>query len=169
MRKFNFFVLLVLIFMGLSPSTVRAEMVSPYKMDFNKSISTASHDFKVASGWGHKVDSYYDDEEYETYYPSYTYSSTAGIGNSGALLIGDQESLGSGWSSGSSVDLLVTPQVTGNVSVYVKKAKNAGKIEFYTVTKSGSSYRTSGKLSVTLPTLSTDDYVKVSLPAQKDT
>ena len=109
MRKFNLLVLLILAFTGLSTSTALGETVSPYKVDFNKSISTSSHDFKVAAGWGHKVDSYYDDEEYETYYPTYTYSSTAGVGNSGALLIGDQESLGSGWSGGSSVDLLVTP------------------------------------------------------------
>lgn len=169
MRKFNLLVLLILAFTGLSTSTALGETVSPYKVDFNKSISTSSHDFKVAAGWGHKVDSYYDDEEYETYYPTYTYSSTAGVGNSGALLIGDQESLGSGWSGGSSVDLLVTPRLRGNVTVYVKKAKSAGKIEFYTVYKSGSSIHTNGKISVTLPTLSTDDYVKVSLPAQKGT
>ena len=63
----------------------RADVVDNYTMDFNKSISTSAHDFKVGSGWGHLVESYYDEDEYETVYVSYSYESSKGRNGSGAL------------------------------------------------------------------------------------
>ena len=143
-----------------------ADVVQNYTMDFNTSIDVTDHEFKAASGWGHIAESYYDDSEWETYWVTYTYSTTAGVGGSGALKVGSQ-SLGSWGNSQSVNDLIVTPAVTGTSSIYVKKAYSSGSISFFKVTKDA----TTGKfvkgedMSVTIPTLSTSEYVKVDLPA----
>lgn len=98
-----------------------ADVVQNYTMDFNTSIDVTDHEFKAASGWGHIAESYYDNEEWETYWVTYTYSTTAGVGGTGALKVGDQ-TIGS-WSNSQAVnDLLVTPAVTGTSSIYVKKS-----------------------------------------------
>ena len=58
----------------------RADIVQDYKMDFNESISTTAHDFKVGSGWGHIVEKYTVYSEYygsEDYYVNYSYSSSS--------------------------------------------------------------------------------------------
>lgn len=143
-----------------------ADVVQNYTMDFNTSIDVTDHEFKAASGWGHIAESYYDDEEWETYWVTYTYSATAGVGGTGALKVGDQ-TIGS-WSNSQAVnDLLVTPAVTGTSSIYVKKAYSSGSISFYKVTKDATTgkFVQGDKMSVTIPTLSTSEYVKVDIPA----
>lgn len=165
MRKLN--CLLATVMLLLWGSGAWADAVSNYKVDFNSAISTSAHDFKVASGWGHLVSSYWDEDEWETLYASYSYKAAGGVDDSGCLLVGPQTGLGSGWSTtGSTTDLLVTPQVTGASSIYVKKFKANGTVKFYTVTKSGTSYTRGSQISVTLPTLSEDEYVKVDIPEQ---
>ena len=145
-----------------------AEVVNDYKVDFNTAISTSAHDFAVATGWGHVVSNYFDEDEYETYYATYTYQAASGIDGSGALEVGDQTSYGSGWFRGSTTDLLVTPAVTGTSSIYVKKTKDPGAVEFYTVTKSGNSFTKGSKITLeTTPELSTEDFVKVEIPARE--
>lgn len=145
-----------------------AEVVNDYKVDFNTAISTSAHDFAVATGWGHVVDNYFDEYEYETYYATYTYQAASGIDGSGALVVGDQTSYGSGWFRGSTTDLLVTPAVTGTSSIYVKKTQKSGAVEFYTVTKSGNTYKKGTAITLeTTPELSTDAFVKVEIPAQE--
>lgn len=37
---------------------VRAETVDNYSYDFNTSINTSDHAFRVATGWGHIVDAF---------------------------------------------------------------------------------------------------------------
>ena len=63
----------------------RADIVPDYKMDFDKSISTSAHDFKVGSGWGHIVGKYTSPDDWEDYYVSYSYSSSDGRDGSGAI------------------------------------------------------------------------------------
>ena len=143
-----------------------ADVVQNYTMDFNTSIDVTDHEFKAASGWGHIAESYYDNEEWETYWVTYTYSTTAGVGGTGALKVGDQ-TIGS-WSNSQAVnDLLVTPAVTGTSSIYVKKVYSSGSISFYKVTKDATTgkFVQGDKMSVTIPTLSTSEYVKVDIPA----
>lgn len=164
MKRFNFLLatLLAIVF----SNGAKAEVVTNYKVDFNTTISTSAHDFKVASGWGHLVD-YYLDEYYDTYYVTYTYKSTAGV-TGGCLQVGTQTALGDGWgANGTATDLLVTPQITGTSSIWVKKSSSSGAaVKFYKVTKSGTTYTKGDEISVTFDgELSTSSFVKVSLPA----
>lgn len=164
MKRFNFLLatLLAIVF----SNGAKAEVVTNYKVDFNTTISTSAHDFKVASGWGHLVD-YYLDEYYDTYYVTYTYKSTAGV-TGGCLQVGTQTALGDGWgANGTATDLLVTPQITGTSSIWVKKSSSSGAaVKFYKVTKSGTTYTKGDEISVTIDgELSTSSFVKVSLPA----
>ena len=166
MKRFNFLLatLLAIIF----SNGAKAEVQSPYKVDFNTTISTSAHDFKVAPGWGHLVDSYVDSDEYETYYVQYDYLAEGGV-TDGCLKVGTQTKLGTGWYGGSTTDLLVTPKITGASSIYVKRVKSSGTVKFYKVTKSSGKYTKGSQITVTLPTLSTDEFVKVEIPAQTDT
>ena len=145
-----------------------ADTKSPYKVDFNTKLSTSAKDFKVASGWGHIANGYWSDEDYETYYPTYSYSSSEGINGSGCLKVGTQTAVGGAWSydTGKTEDLLVTPPVTGTVSVYVRKTAKKGTVKFYTVTQNGNKLAKGEEITVTLPELSTSEYVKVELPVQ---
>lgn len=137
-------------------------------MDFNKTISTSAHDFKVGSGWGHIVDKFFDDEEYEDYYVTYSYSSSAGRDGSGALKAGSQN-LGS-WGNRKDVnDLLVTPAVNGMASVWVKKASSSSaSIKFYAVTKDGANFKVGEEITVDVPTLPASDWVQVEIPDLSD-
>ncbi len=165
-QKHYFIAALLGLFFGAV--SAQADNVSPYAFDFNETISTTAHDFKVAPGWGHDVKSYYDDEEYETCYVSYTYRPSDGVDGSGALKIGSQK-LGSGWSQQSVNDLLVTPLVTGASSIYVKATTSNGSIKFYTVTKDGAKYTRGSEITLDAkPTLSTDEWVKVEIPEQAE-
>ena len=148
-----------------------AETKSPYKVDFNTSISTSENNFKVASGWGHIVSGYWSEEDYETYYPNYFYSATGGIGGTGSLKIDTQTAVGGSYSfdTGKTQDLLVTPAITGTASIYVKKTAAGGTIKFYTVTANGKNLVKGQEITVELPELSTAEYVKVELPAQTST
>ena len=73
MKHLKFLLAVVLAVCGMS--TAKAEIVQNYVMDFNKSISTSAHDFKVASGWGHLVSYYHDSDYYQDYYVEYSYES----------------------------------------------------------------------------------------------
>lgn len=165
MKKINLLIAFVLTLLGVSTAT--AEVYSPYTVDFNTAISTSTYSFTVAKGWDHIPDYYFDSESYDSYYPTYTYSSTGGRNGSGALKVSDQTNVGEGWSGGSTTDLLVTPYIKGKSSIYVKKAANNGTIAFYSVKQSINGTLTKGStIAVTLPELTTTDYVKVDIPRQ---
>ena len=137
----------------------RAEVVSPYSFDFS-GLDTSSHSF-APSGWGHIVESYDDYEYGNTDYVKYTQKATGGIDDSACLYCGSQNI---GYDYVTVYDLLVTPKVSGNVSIWVKKEKTSGNIKFYTCSVSGSSFNRVAEYSVTLPTLSTSEWVEVTLP-----
>lgn len=166
MKRFNFLLatLLAIVF----SNGAKAEVQSPYKVDFNTTISTSEHDFKVAPGWGHVVSYYEPPYSYDKYYVEYTYQPTGGI-TEGCLKVGTQTSVGEGYDTGSTTDLLVTPKITGASSIYVKRVKSSGTVKFYKVTKSSGKYTKGSLITVTLPTLSTDEFVKVDIPVQTDT
>lgn len=142
---------------------VEADIVQNYVCDFNDKIETSDHAFKVASGWGHIVDSYYDEDEWETYYASYSYYSSSGVDGTGALYAGSQKV---GYPSTELYDLLVTPKITGTSSIKVKKGSSyySPTLKFYKVTKSGNTYTRGDEIEVTLPDLSTSEYVTVDIP-----
>ena len=143
-------------------------------MDFNKTISTTAHDFKVGSGWGHLVDKYTVGSDWygsTDYYVEYGFSSSDGRGGSGTLkvgsqYIGDEDS----YDMGNVNDLIVTPAITGKSSIYVKKSyswSTSSSIKFYTVTLEDGMYKKGNEIEVEVPTLS-DDWVQVNLPEQSN-
>ena len=146
----------------------RADIVPDYKMDFNKSISTTAHDFKVGSGWGHIVGKYTSPDDWEDYYVSYSYSSSDGRNGSGAIKVGSQN-VGSYYDSGIVNDLLVTPAVTGKASIWVKKSSSGSSstIKFYAVTLENGKYKKGDQITVDVPKLSTD-WVLINLPEQNN-
>lgn len=149
----------------------RADIVQNYTMDFNKSISTTAHDFKVGSGWGHIVGKYTTEGwSSEDYYVSYTYSSTDGRNGSGAIKVGSQ-TIGDDYNYdvGPVNDLLVTPAITGKASIWVKKTSSwsSSTIKFYAVTLENGKYKMGDQIEVEIPKLSTD-WVQVNLPEQNN-
>ena len=165
----NFYCSLALIAAStLWAGQARADIVQNYKMDFNKSISTTAHDFKVGSGWGHIVGKYTSPDDWEDYYVSYSYSSSDGRNGSGAIKVGSQN-VGSYYDSGIVNDLLVTPAVTGKASIWVKKSSSGSSstIKFYAVTFENGKYKKGDQITVDVPKLSTD-WVQVNLPEQNN-
>lgn len=108
-------------------------ITNAYVVNFNTSIATNSHDFQVASNWSHIVGSgNYDG--YGPYYMSYSYYETAGVDGTGCLSAGRQYA-GDNWGGTECTDLLITPEVKGEVTLAVKKTSSSNSfIEFYTVT-----------------------------------
>ena len=158
----------------LCVNEARADIVENYKMDFNKTISTTAHDFKVGSGWGHLVNKYtvYSDWYGSTdYYVNYEFSSSDGRDGSGTLkvgsqYIGDEDS----YDMGNVNDLIVTPAITGKSSIYVKKSfswSTSSSIKFYSVTLENGKYKKGDEIEVEVPTIS-DDWVEVKLPEQNN-
>lgn len=124
---------------SLAVATASADDVAPYSCDFNNKIATTNHAFKVASNWGHIVDSYVDDYGDESWM-SYNYYAEGGCDDSGYLYANNQYASG-GWGSydGSTViDLLVTPGVKGTVKMSVKSNQWSCKIEVYSINADGS-------------------------------
>lgn len=141
------------------PSAMAA--TGPYLEKFD-GLDVTSHDF-APTGWGHIVDSYTDYDYYETYYVEYANPDSGGQDGS-FLSVGSQE-VGGGWTTEVVDDILVTPAVSGEVSLYVKQTKASGSIKFYTCTESGGKFVKGAEYSVELPTLSTDAWTKVTLPS----
>lgn len=149
----------------------RADIVQDYKMDFNKSISTTAHDFKVGSGWGHIVDKYTTQGwGGSDYYVSYSYSSTDGRDGSGAIKV-ESQTIGDDWEGDTKAvnDLLVTPAITGKASIWVKKPSSysSSTIKFYAVTLENGKYKMGDQIEVEIPELSTD-WVQINLPEQNN-
>ena len=102
MKHFKHLFLLMLIMMGLSPAIAQTQThEEPYEVDFNTSISTSSG-FSVAPGWQHIVDG-------NMYYSYNSYNGYAG----GWLYTNSNQAEGVN-------DLLVTPLLSGDVSMLVK-------------------------------------------------
>ena len=116
---------------------VNAEAIKrvPYVMDFSKSILTSNHGFRVASNWKHIVDSYNDG--YSDYWMSYSYGTETGIAGSAALYAGEQKA-GDNWDNKVTYDFLVTPVVSGEVTIYAKKSSTGTPfVEFWTLNEDG--------------------------------
>lgn len=133
MKKVNY--LLVAFTMLLGLGSLHAENISPYLADFNTAIDVSDHDFRPASGWNHITESAYID--YEDMYVTYNYTSTKGVNGSGAIGIGDQTVSGSGWYAESQElhDYLVTPAVSGAVSIMAERINYNHYLQVYKATK----------------------------------
>ena len=106
-------------------------IVTNYAVDFNTSITTSAHDFKVASNWRHIVHRYNDG--YSDYYMSYSYGAETGIEGSGALYVGQQRA-GDYSDYETTYDFLVTPVVSGDITIYAKKSTTGTPfVEFWSL------------------------------------
>ena len=151
--------LLAMMVLALGIPAVAQESVTNYVERFDN-LDTSNHEF-APKGWGHIVDSY--SSGWSSSYVEYSNPETGGQDGGAYLSIGSQQ-LGSGWDTETVDDILVTPAVSGNVSLYVKLEKMGGSIKFYTCTKQGNSFTKDAEYSVTLPELSETEWTQVTLP-----
>ena len=161
MRKFTLLFTMLALSMGFSMA--RADVVSPYTYNF-EGLSTSSTDFAPA-GWGHVVEGY--DGSGDFYYVDYQLKESGGYGDNGAYLYIGSQTIGDGfWDQGTVADMLVTPPITGDASIYVKKNKSSGTITFYTCSYNASTkkYTKGSKYDVTVPELSETEWTKVDIP-----
>lgn len=112
----------------------------PYTYDFNTSIATSNHGFILGSNWGHVVGSG-DYDGYGPYYMSYSYTADDGFNGTGSLQAYRQYA---GDSQGGTVcyDLLVTPLVSGKITMKVKASSSASSsnpsfVEVYKIDAAG--------------------------------
>ena len=133
MKKAKLLLLTLLAVLGYS--NVLAETVSPYTVDFETKVTTNGvPNFAVASNWGHIADSY---EDYwgDQSYPTYSYSETAGIDGTQCMSIYTNQG------SNGIYDLLVTPLVSGEVTIYAKPMYSSylstAFVEFWSLNEDG--------------------------------
>ena len=154
----------------------KADVVSPYTMDFNTVIVTNSNatgaenrDFKVGTGWDH-IYSYQEVGYNSTQkYVPYTYSSTQGNNSSGCLYAGTNTAYDS-WAGEYLLieDYLVTPPLSGEVTIMVKRKASDGTINFYNVLTENGDLKIDTLITPTTMALTTYYYSKVVLPAQAE-
>lgn len=148
---------------GLSVA-VSAETISNYTVNFDDKIETSDHAFKVAPNWKHIVDKY-EDEYGFTYYMTYSYRGTGGR-TGGGLYCGKQEA-GDGYDNGPVTDVLVTPEVSGDVVIYAKAESSSSYVEIYSINEDGSKgeqlVKYTGNSTVAGTKLSTSDWTPVSV------
>lgn len=111
-----------------------------YTVDFNTAITTSSHDFVLGSNWGHVVGTNnYDGQG--PYYMSYGYTADGGFNGTGSLYAYRQYA-GDNWGGGECYDLLVTPLVSGEITMKVKVQSSASStypsfVEIYKIDAAG--------------------------------
>ena len=165
MRKFTY--LLTMLALALGFSVARADVVTPYAYDFSglgsgKLVSSFS-----PPGWAHYVDRFQADSWSTPSFVEYFAQETGGYGDDGACLKVGSQTLYDSWSENSQTmtDMIVTPAITGDASIYVKQSTAEGSVSFYTCTVASNGTVTKGdKYEVTVPALSTDAWTKVELP-----
>lgn len=111
-----------------------------YTVDFNKAITTSSHDFVLGSNWGHVVGTNNYDG-YGPYYMSYGYTADGGFNGTGSLYAYRQYA-GDNYGGGECYDLLVTPLVSGEITLKVKAHSSASNsnpsfVEIYKIDAAG--------------------------------
>lgn len=145
----------------MSPTVLKGETVSPYQVDFDTEINTSVHDFRVASNWKHIVHKYNDG--YSDYYMSYSYKTTDGVSGSGALLAYEQKA-GDNYDNEVTYDLMVTPVVSGTVSLKVKAFNNNGYVEFYSLNETATARNERlGRFTVSGGNFNQNDYSEISI------
>ena len=158
MRKIKFLLSTLVLLLGAVTASA-----AEYTVDFNTAINTSDHAFQVASNWRHIVGSYTDYYD-NTSYPSYSYSTTAGVDGGGAL------SCGTNQSSNGIYDLLVTPVVKGTVTIAAKLTAYyyTPLLEFYKITDNGDDTFTRGdKIDVDVSAINNTDYVTITIPVDE--
>lgn len=149
-----------------------ADEVDNYKVDFETRADVSNHAFKVAAGWAHIVDSYETTSWYgggtQTHYAEYTYWADEGVGGSTCLGIGQQNNAFydyNSYSYKSTNDALVTPEVSGTVTLDVKYSSQSDYgIRFYNVNYENGAYSLGDEITADLSAVNTDSFVTVTIP-----
>ena len=165
MRKFTY--LLTMLALALGFSVARADVVAPYAYDFSGLGSGKLVSSFAPPGWAHYVDRFQADSWSTPSFVEYFAQETGGYGDDGACLKVGSQTLYDSWSENSQTmtDMIVTPAITGDASIYVKQSAAEGSVSFYTCTVASNGTVTKGdKYEVTVPALSTDAWTKVELP-----
>ena len=165
MRKFTY--LLTMLALALGFSVARADVVAPYTYDFSGLGSEKLVSSFAPPGWAHYVDRFQADSWSTPSFVEYFAQKTGGYGDDGACLKVGSQTLYDSWgeSSQTMTDMIVTPAITGDASIYVKQSAAEGSVSFYTCTVASDGTVTKGdKYEVTVPALSTDAWTKVELP-----
>lgn len=116
-----------------SPLVSKAES---YLCNFDTKIDTSNPNFKVASNWKHIVQKYIDDYGDILYMP-YSYYTTAGVEKSGTLYAGRQMTPTYGYTGATASDYLVTPVVSGEITMQVKSSSYSSYVSFYYLDETG--------------------------------
>lgn len=116
-----------------SPLVSKAES---YFCNFDTKIDTSNPNFKVASNWEHIVHKYVDDYGDISYMP-YSYYTTAGVESSGTLYAGRQMTPTYGYTGATASDYLVTPVVSGEITMQVKSSSDNSYVSFYYLDATG--------------------------------
>lgn len=176
MKKGKIF--LTLLVLLLSSALAKAGTLSPYSFGFDdrtligdeESVGYGSmsfvHDF-APLGWSHVIDYY--SGNYRDSYVSYSFSSNQGVDGTGALLTSSQLVYDDSYDDYPLYDLLVTPLVSGTVTIDAKwgtiysSYANRCFLEVYTMTKNGDTWTRGEKLTPTAEvTLNGDEYQTVT-------
>lgn len=145
-----------------SPLVSKAEL---YICNFDKKIDTSNPNFKVASNWEHIVQKYIDDYGDISYMP-YSYYTTAGVESSGTLYAGRQMTPTYGYTGATASDYLVTPVVSGEITMQVKSSSYSSYVSFYTLDETG---KAAGGLIQKFSNgtgLTVDKFVTVTIPVE---
>ncbi len=155
----NYFLLALLVALF----SVSSSYADTYKVDFEQAADTTDPEFRVDAGWGHIKDCFvHPIFSSMSQYVAYSYEAGAGVDGSQALKIGSQLLIGL-----EKNDLLVTPKVSGAVSIMVKSAaegEDVPSIKFFKVENGAMGEE------ITLadaPVITADAFVKVVLPEQE--
>lgn len=135
-----------------SPSVANAD---PYLCNFDKTIDTSDHAFRVASNWKHIVQKYIDEGDDggwgdggwygsnnsvaaygDVEYMEYSYLPTGGVNGTGTLYAKSQMS-GSSYNYATASDYLVTPVVSGEITMQVNSRSYNSYVSFYTLDATG--------------------------------
>ncbi|MDD6668939.1 MAG: carboxypeptidase regulatory-like domain-containing protein [Bacteroidales bacterium] len=168
MRKINFLLTLLVLFVAAPFARAEKTTITPYSESFEGLTPLTDHAF-APEYWSHIVDEYVDDyDEWssgETYYVSYYSRETGGV-NNGTYIEAGSQTIGSGYSKTAN-DLLVTPALSGDVTMYLKLTKTSGTVTFFTCTRNlDGSFTKGDAYTVTdMPTLSTEEWTQVTIPA----
>ena len=133
----------------------QAEVIENYTYGFDEPLDVTNEAFHPF-GWLHSVDGSYSSSAVYTYHEE--------GGRSNGCLEGVQPT--SYWSTYN--DVLITPPVTGESSVYIKATDETGSVKFFSIgTKS--TYQDNNwnvtDMNVTVPALTVGEWVKVDIPA----
>lgn len=166
----KFFLIFVMLASLFGIFQLRAEVKSPYTVDFNQSIDVDDHAFQVASNWQHIVDkatySYYGSPE--DVYMTYSYEARSGVDGSGCLFASDQLAIAPYYSYDPNkelCDLLVTPLVSGDVTLMVNPPSDSSSLEVYAINADG----TKGEKVKTFDSLTPGQWQEVTLLTAAET